>query len=59
MPRRIQKGEHMSVDIEELRSRLMDYYGTASWPGAQMELIHIQNADAEEIIEKAEELGWL
>ena len=42
----------VEIDIEKLRSDLMDYFGTATcfFPVATMDLIKVQNATAEELI---------
>ena len=42
----------LEIDIEKLRSDLMDYFGTAMgfFPGATMDLIKVQNASDEELI---------
>lgn len=42
----------IEIDIEGLRSDLMNYFGTAMgfFPNATMDLIKIENASAEELI---------
>lgn len=42
----------LEIDIEKLRSDLMDYFGTAMgfFPVATMDLIKVQNASDEELI---------
>ena len=42
----------VEIDIEKLRSDLMDYFGTAIgfFPAATMDLIKVQNASGEELI---------
>ena len=42
----------VEIDIEKLRSDLMDYFGTALgfFPVATMDLIKVQNASDEELI---------
>ena len=42
----------VEIDIEKLRSDLMDYFGTALgfFPVATMDLINVQNASDEELI---------
>lgn len=42
----------VEIDIEKLRSDLMDYFGTAMgfFPVATMDLIKVQNASSEELI---------
>ena len=42
----------VEIDIEKLRSDLMDYFGTAMgfFPVATMDLIKVQNASDEELI---------
>ena len=42
----------LEIDIEKLRSDLMDYFGTALgfFPVATMDLIKVQNASDEELI---------
>jgi hypothetical protein len=42
----------VEIDIEKLRSDLMDYFGTAThfFPAATMDLIKVQNASGEELI---------
>lgn len=50
----------MEYDVEELRRKLINYYGTAMihiYPSAMMELEEIYRLNDEEIIEKAHELG--
>lgn len=51
----------MEIDINELRSALLTYYGTAihNNPMAIMELGEIEHATAEELVEMADQLGWL
>lgn len=42
----------VEIDIEKLRSDLMDYFGTAMgfFPVATMDLVKVQNASPEELI---------
>lgn len=50
----------MEEYIEELRQRLLDYYGTAMYSGfpmAMMDVIDVSTMSDEEVIEKARELG--
>ena len=46
----------MNINIEKLRKDLMDYFGTASFNGfpiASMDLISVENASNEELIQIA------
>ena len=50
----------MDTYIEELRDRLIDYYGTAMYSGfgmAVIDIARIENMDDEEIIEEARRVG--
>lgn len=50
------------VDVSYLRDRLRDYYGTAmvsEFPMAMAELNDVDSMSDEEVIEKAEDLGWV
>ena len=50
----------MQIDIEELRSDLEDYYGTAAasfFPAAFLDASDAADASPEELIEMAEEAG--
>lgn len=42
----------VEIDIEKLRSDLMNYFGTATgfFPVATMDLIKVENASAEELV---------
>ena len=46
--------------VEELREKLLDYYGTATGcnPMAMMDVIEVQRATSEQLVELAEKLGW-
>lgn len=47
----------MMVDIEKLRSYLIDYYGTAIFsgmPAAFVDLSRVERADADELIQIAQ-----
>ena len=57
------------INIDELKEKLKDYYGTAAtimgdgnplnFLPAFSEMINIDNLDDEEVIEKAKEIGLL
>ncbi len=50
----------MDKDIEELKEKLKDYYGTAmtnGFPMAVFELSEVDELSDDEIMEKAESLG--
>lgn len=57
----------MNIDIEELRNKLKDYYGTAATvigrgnplacPGAFAEMLNIDNLSDEEVIIEAQKCG--
>ncbi len=52
----------LEKDIEEIRSELMDYYGTAmvnGFPMAVVDLDEIERMDEDELREMAEELGLI
>ena len=49
-------------DIDELRERLIDYYGTAMYSGFPMAIIdlsRIENMSDEEIIREARKIGLI
>ena len=49
------------VNTQQLRSDLMDYYGTAMYSGspmAQADLIHVQRASDAELISEAQKSGF-
>ena len=51
----------MNIDIEKLRSDLIDYFGTAMASGfgmAVMDLTRVERASAEELINIALECGF-
>ena len=50
---------NVTIDVEELRNDLIDYYGTAmqSNPVAMMDLIKIENASGEEVVRIAMKNG--
>lgn len=48
------------IDVNQLRSDLKDYYGTAMWNGfpmALMDLSRIEQMSDQEIIELAQQIG--
>ncbi len=49
----------MTIDIEALRSDLIDYFGTATTynPMATADLISVENASPEELIRMAQSIG--
>ena len=50
------------IDVSYLREKLRDYYGTAmtgEFPVAMAQLNEVDSMSDEEVIEKAEELGWV
>ena len=52
--------EEQFVDIERLRRKLKDYYGTAMFsasPMAMMDLAKVEKASAEELFELAQKCG--
>lgn len=52
----------LSIDIEELRQRLLDYCGTAAamgMPAALLDVARIEDATPEELIRIAQQLGVL
>ncbi len=52
----------LEKDIEEIRSELMDYYGTAmvnGFPMAVVDLSKIESMNENELCELAEELGLI
>lgn len=51
----------MDYDIDELRDKLLDYYGTAMgfYPVAVMDLARVENMSDEEVIEEAIKLGYI
>ncbi len=49
------------LDVEYLRSDLMDYFGTAAFsvaPIALSEVAHVENADKNELVKIARECGF-
>lgn len=49
------------MDFEELRSKLIDYYGGAIMAGyevAMLNVVEIESATEEELLEIALEFGW-
>lgn len=51
--------DHRKEDIDEIRKKLENYYGTAvhsGFPNAQVQLDEIEDLDAEEVIALAREL---
>lgn len=50
--------DYTEDEIEELRDKLIDYYGSASpiYPIAMADVSRIENASAEEIIDEAQKL---
>lgn len=51
----------MSIDIDKLRSDLIDYFGTAMTSGygmAVMDLVRVERASAEELVNIAIECGF-
>ena len=51
----------MTIDIDELRRDLMDYYGSATqsgFPMAVVELSEVENASAYKLIELARRAGF-
>lgn len=55
--------EDSYVDVEELRRKLKDEYGTAAYvgggPAAFADMINVDNMSDEEVIQEAEKLGIL
>jgi hypothetical protein len=49
------------ISIDELRSSLLDYYGTAMQesPMAAMEVASVEQASPDELVQMAYGLGWL
>ena len=50
------------INVLYLRERLRDYYGTAmtsGFPMAMAELNEVDSMSDEEVVERAEELGWI
>ncbi|WP_102341453.1 hypothetical protein [Galactobacillus timonensis] len=49
------------IDVEELRRRLKDEYGTAAYagsgPAAFADMINVDNMSDEEVIQEAEKIG--
>jgi len=48
--------------IEELRSRLIDYYGTALYSGfvfAQADIVRVERMDDQELVREAQRIGIL
>ncbi len=53
--------DYSGVDIERLRSDLLDYIGTAAfslYPMAMTYVARVQNADSSELFEIAAECRW-
>lgn len=51
----------MQIDIEKLRSDLIDYYGTAAFsvaPVAMMDVFEVEDASPEELIKMAKQAGF-
>ena len=50
----------MEIDVDELRDYMVDYCGTAAFPGspaAILDVVDIARMDGYELCEKAEDLG--
>ena len=50
----------MRIDIDKLRRDLMDYYGTAAsngFPVAMMDVIDVENASPEKLVQLANRTG--
>ena len=52
--------EEITIDIEALRRDLMDYFGSATpmFPQAYMDVIEVQNASANKLIQIALQNGF-
>lgn len=52
--------DEITIDIESLRKDLMDYFGSATptFPFAYMDVIEVQNASAEKLIQIAIQNGF-
>ncbi len=53
--------DNYNINIEALRSDLMDYYGTAAFsadPFAMMDVIDVERASADKLIRMAKEAGF-
>ncbi len=50
----------MRINIEKLRSDLMDHYGTATgfFPMAIMDVVDVERATPDELVEMAEDAGF-
>ena len=51
----------MLIDIDKLRRDLMDYYGTAAnngFPAAMMDVIEVEGASPEKLIQLAKRAGF-
>lgn len=49
-------------DIEELKERIIDYYGTAmcnGFPMAMMDIARVENMSDEEVIKEARKIGLI
>lgn len=50
------------AELDEIRGRLMDYYGTASFvasPFAQVDLVRVEGMSPQELVDEALRLGIL
>ena len=52
--------EEITIDVDELRSDLIDYFGSATpmYPVAFMDLINVENASPEELVQIAIQNGF-
>ena len=52
---------NMQREIEELRKKLLDYYGTATafMPFATADLVRVERMSADEIIREARKVGLI
>ena len=51
----------MQIDIDKLRKDLIDFYGTAAYngfPAAMMDVIDIENASPEKLVQLANRTGF-
>ena len=51
----------MQIDIDKLRKDLIDFYGTAAYngfPAAMMDVIDIENASPEKLVQLANRAGF-
>lgn len=54
-------GNWDDVDTDDLRDALMDEAGTAAFagfPAAMADVVDLEDASLEELVERAEDLGW-